>query len=73
VKWKSTHQDVLKDEGQQDEEVGLCELEDKDVKIFEDHGQVFEKSEKVLGVSYLFAEDVFSIRVNERYKQGVTT
>jgi uncharacterized protein YkuJ len=53
--------------------VGRSEAEDKDVKIFEDHGQVFEKSEKVLGVSYSFEEDVFSIRINDRYKQSVTT
>jgi hypothetical protein len=73
VKWKSTHPDVLKDEGQQDEEVGPSKAEAKDVKIFEDHGQVFEKSEKVLGVSYSFDEDVFSIHINDRYKQSVTT
>jgi hypothetical protein len=49
TKWKSTHPDVLKDEGQQDEEVEPFEAEAKDVKIFEDHGQVFENLRKFWG------------------------
>jgi hypothetical protein len=73
TKWKSTHPEVLKDEDQQDEDLEPFEAEAKDVKIFEDHGQVFEKSEKVLGVSYSFDEDVFSIHINDRDKQSVTT
>ena len=46
--------------------------EAKDLKIFEDC-QVFEKSEKVVGISYSFEEDVFSIRISDRCKTPVTT
>jgi hypothetical protein len=72
TKWKSTHPGVLEDEEALDEDLDVFK-EVGNVKIFEDHGQVFEKSEKVLGVSYSFDKDVFSIWINDKYKQSVMT
>jgi hypothetical protein len=72
TKWKSTHPGVLEDEESLDEDLDVFK-EVGNVKIFEDHGQVFEKSEKVLGMSYSFDQDVFSIWINDKYKQPVTT
>jgi hypothetical protein len=56
---------VLEDLPQEEDDWDPLEREAKDLKIFED-SQVFEKAEKVLGVSYSFEKDVFSICVNER-------
>jgi outer membrane biogenesis lipoprotein LolB len=50
----------LEDENHLNEDLEPFEAEAKDIKTFEDHGQVFEKSDK----------DVFSIRINDRYKQA---
>jgi uncharacterized protein YkuJ len=72
TKWKSTHPGVLEDEESLGEDSDVFK-EVGNVKIFEDHGQVFEKSEKVLGVSYSFDKDVFSIRINDKYKKSVMT
>jgi hypothetical protein len=72
TKWKSTHPGVLEDEETLNEDLDIFK-EVGNVKIFEDHGQVFEKSEKVLGLSYSFDKDVFSIWINDKYKQPVTT
>jgi hypothetical protein len=58
TKWKSTHPGVLVDGESLGEDSDVFK-EVGNVKIFEDHGQVFEKSEKVLGVSYSFYKDVF--------------
>jgi hypothetical protein len=44
TKWKSTHPGVLENVEYSDEDLDLLEEGTKDVKIFEDHGQVFEKS-----------------------------
>jgi hypothetical protein len=67
TKWKSTHTGVLEDEESLNEDLDIFK-EVENVKIFEDHGQVFDKSEKVLGVSYSFDKDVFSIWINDKYK-----
>jgi hypothetical protein len=62
----------LEDEESPNEDLDIFKKGVGNIKIFEDHGQVFEKSE-VLGVSYSFDKDVFSIRINDKYKQAVTT
>jgi hypothetical protein len=72
MRWKSNHPGVLEDEESlEDDSVMFKEV--GNIKIFEDHRQVFEKLEKVLGVSYSFDKDVFSIQINDKYKQSVTT
>jgi hypothetical protein len=63
---------VLEDLPQEEDDWDTPKREDKDLKIFED-SQVFEKGEKVLGMSYSFEKDVFSICVNEKWKDLVTT
>jgi hypothetical protein len=72
MKWKSTHAHVLENLPKEEDDWDTLEKEDKDLKIFED-SQVFEKTEKVLGVSYSFEKDVFWISVNEKWKDLVTT
>jgi hypothetical protein len=52
TKWKSSHQDVLDDAEEARGDVDPLGEEAKDLKTFEDI-QVFEKSEKVLGVGIL--------------------
>jgi hypothetical protein len=69
VKWKSNYKSVLEEERVVEDEVEVQNEEVKVLKIFED-GQVFEKSE-VLGVSYSFEKDVFSMRVSDRWKELV--
>jgi hypothetical protein len=60
LKWKSNYGSVLEDVEVMEGETEMPDGGVKELKIFED-SQVFDKSEKVLGVSYSFEKDVFSM------------
>ena len=65
VKWKSTHQGVL-------DEADEKEAESQAAKTFDDP-TVMTATEKVLGVSYSFQSDDFTIRIGCRAKESVST